>query len=346
MEQKDIRKIKRVDGYRVNHPHSAANIFYALFTLIIAALPVAYLFLPLIDKLGGQEITGLHLYQFGFGFVMGIISHTGVAPTGGIQLVMDASGDMFRDPVGFIFVGLSAVLYIMAIFSLVLIILFFVLLIKGYLTHSKAVKVFTVFQFIFALLFGLAMLVIYLLVKIGSSGATDLFVWASFYPAAGALLLLIIISIIHTCNFANSVREKDLVYHEEEPVVEHVTKVNEITRIKYEPSNTIPPNTTSIGGHAFAENQNLTVANIPLGVGKLGNSAFANCLNLKVVSLPADLKEIGFNCFFNCVELERINYAGTKEEWRKITRGSNWLAKAKTTEVICLDGAIVVNPYH
>ena len=346
MEQKDIRKIKKVDGYRVNHPHSAANIFYALFTLIVAALPVAYLFLPLVDKLGAANVTGMHLYQFGFNFVLGIISGSGVSLEGGIAQMMAAGGDMFRDVIGYIFVGLSGALYVMAIFSLVLIIIFFVLLIKGYLRHSKVVKVFAALDFTIALLFGIAMLVAYFLAKIGSGGTADFFIWASFYPAAGALVLLIIVSIIHTCNFVNSVPEKDLVYHEQEPVVEHVTKVNEITRVKYEPSNTIPPNTKSIGGHAFAENQNLTVANIPVEVTKLGNSAFANCLNLKVVSLPAGLKEIGFNCFFNCVELERINYAGTKEEWRKITRGSNWLAKAKTTEVLCLDGAIVVNPYH
>ena len=88
------------------------------------------------------------------------------------------------------------------------------------------------------------------------------------------------------------------------------------------------------------------VANIPIEVTKLGPSAFANCLNLQVVSIPNSVKDIGFNCFFNCVDLERINYAGTKAEWRKIKRGSNWLAKAKTTEVVCLDGTIIVNPYH
>ena len=75
-------------------------------------------------------------------------------------------------------------------------------------------------------------------------------------------------------------------------------------------------------------------------------NVFANCLKLQVVSIPNTVTEIGFNCFFNCVELERINFGGTKEEWKKIRRGSNWLAKAKTTEVVCLDGVVVVNPYH
>ena len=58
------------------------------------------------------------------------------------------------------------------------------------------------------------------------------------------------------------------------------------------------------------------------------------------------VKEIGYNAFFNCKSLEKIVYAGKKEQWRKIKRGSNWLNKAGTTIVSCLDGAIQVNPYR
>ena len=153
-------------------------------------------------------------------------------------------------------------------------------------------------------------------------------------------------SIIYSVNFKDSIPESELEFHDEEPTVEHVTKVHEVTKVKYEGSTTLPPDLKSIGGHAFSENQSLVVANIPSEVTKLGASAFSNCLKLKVVSIPTSVKEIGFNCFFNCVSLERINYSGTKEDWKKIARGSNWLAKAKTTEVYCLDGVLIVNPNH
>ena len=164
----------------------------------------------------------------------------------------------------------------------------------------------------------------------------------------GVLVHLIATCITYSNTYRDVIYEADLEYHSdgEKEVVTHVTEVHNVTKVKYEPANTLPPNLTSIGGHAFAENQYLEIANVPLGITSLGGGAFANCLKLKVVSLPEDIKEIGFNCFFNCVSLERINFAGTKEQWRHIRRGSNWLAKAKTTQVVCIDGPIVVNPYH
>ncbi len=110
--------------------------------------------------------------------------------------------------------------------------------------------------------------------------------------------------------------------------------------------NTLPNSITSVGGHEFAKNTNLEIANIPNGIKELGIGAFSNCLRLKVVSIPTTVTRIGPNCFFNCSKLQRINYGGTKEQWRYITRGSNWLDRAGTTTVLCTDGSISVNPKH
>jgi len=106
----------------------------------------------------------------------------------------------------------------------------------------------------------------------------------------------------------------------------------------------IPRSTDFIGGHAFAKNTTLQVATIPSGIKELGNSAFANCVNLRIVSIPASVKKIGYNCFFNCCRLESINYQGTKKEWGKIIRGSNWLSNAGTTFVVCRDAKLAVDP--
>lgn len=108
----------------------------------------------------------------------------------------------------------------------------------------------------------------------------------------------------------------------------------------------LPPTTTSLGGHDFASNTNIEKANIPEDITSIGVGCFANCLNLKTVSLPKELKSIGANAFFNCVSLKQILYPGTKEEFKKVTRGSNWLYKAGTNIIICKDGAIEVNPYR
>ena len=112
------------------------------------------------------------------------------------------------------------------------------------------------------------------------------------------------------------------------------------------PAAVLPSDIKSIGGHAYSKNLDLKYADIPVGIKELGVGAFANCLNLEIVSIPKTVKRIKKNCFFNCAKLARINYAGTKSEWRYIVRGSNWLDKAGTKTVVCSDGAIIVDPHR
>ena len=122
------------------------------------------------------------------------------------------------------------------------------------------------------------------------------------------------------------------------------TKV--VTKVKKVHETEVDPSLKFISGHAYAKNVYLKSATIPEGVDKIGPSAFANCVNLKIVTIPTSVKEICYNAFFNCKSLERIVYSGKKEQWRKVKRGSNWLNKAGTTIVSCVDGAIQVNPYR
>ena len=366
-EQMDKRKIKTINGWKVNHPFSAANMFYAIFTLVMIAFPVAILFLPLASFTGTDpavSIRGIDLFSYyAIDFVKMLVGHGEYVPEFPQNLqhlwgLLSTDGCFLKGTIildntqsvvvgDFISLGQAAIIVLLMLNSVIGLIYFIVLICKGYLRHAGSVKALMVFDFIYTIIFSLSFLVYFL--SFLMIGAAQTFMpWFAFIPLGGALVLLIIISSIHSHNFKECVYEKDLEYHEDEEkeVVTHVAEVHEVTKVNYEPSKTLPPNITSIGGHAFAENQNIEVANIPLGIDKLGNGAFANCLNLKVVSLPDSIKEIGFNCFFNCVQLERLNYAGTKEQWRHIKRGSNWLAQAKTTEVVCVDGAIVVNPYH
>ncbi len=127
------------------------------------------------------------------------------------------------------------------------------------------------------------------------------------------------------------------------PVVQQVNDQGEVAAA---PVTVLPSDIKSIGGHAYSKNLDLKYADVPSGIKELGVGAFANCLNLEVVSLPKSVKRIKKNCFFNCVKLTRINYAGTKSEWRYIVRGSNWLDKAGTKTVVCSDGAIIVDPHR
>jgi len=341
MNDSNKRLVGEVDGIRVNHPHSGCNIFYSILALILAAIPCVMLFQPLIIE-GAFQIKGIDYVEFAFkGFK--------IAETSPLNEFYSYIGDaaMLKQAWPILVMIQSCLWLVLAAFGIFSFLLFFVSIIKGYLRNAKAVKAVATFDFVFVLLFALSFLVVYLM-KMIESKACSWFVWTPFVLTGAVLVLLIFVNIIYSVYFRECVQEKDIEYHsnEDDVVVAHVTEVHNVTKVDYAPATELPSDLKSIGGHAYTENQNLLVANIPLGITSIGNSAFSNCLKLKVVSIPDSVTSIGFNCFFNCASLERINYSGTKEQWRRISRGSNWLAKAKTTEVICSDGTLVVNPYH
>ena len=366
MASSKLRKVKEVNGWKVNHPHSASNIFYMIFTLAVICTPFLFLYLynfyhfvQIVDPGTGMPVfpfyersgfTGVDLLRFGITYIMFLVG-AGPAPiTHPLMAELVSDSTLLGPYIPYFYVASAGILALIIIFSIVLAIIFLVHLVKGYLRHSRAVRVFTALNFVLSILYSSIFLVLYFYAKINvsiiSPSDPNFGAWLNYIGVGTYLICLIVIAAIYEAKFKESIPEVDLEYHEDAPVVEHLSKVHEVTKIKYEGSSSLPPNLTNIGGHAFAENQNLVVANIPLNITKLGPGAFANCLKLKVVSIPTSVVEIGFNCFFNCVELNRINYAGTKAEWKKITRGSNWLAKAKTSEVTCTDGVIIVNPYH
>lgn len=172
----------------------------------------------------------------------------------------------------------------------------------------------------------------------GSSITTKFsFLYTLIFAGAAALFWLIILIIYLAAIKGRYYREDIEIIETEAP---HPFERNDGVR-----RNTLPEGLKSIGGHAFSRNTNLEIATIPEGISELGIGAFSNCLKLKVVTLPKSVKRIASNCFYNTPRLIRVNYAGSKEEWRHISRGTNWLAKSKTTTVVCNDGAISVNPY-
>ena len=131
-----------------------------------------------------------------------------------------------------------------------------------------------------------------------------------------------------------------------QPVQQAAVPGQEPNEVAAQALSVLPADIKSIGGHAYSKNLDLKYADVPSGIKELGVGAFANCLNLEVVAIPKSVKRIRKNCFFNCSKLTRINYAGTKSEWRYIVRGANWLDRAGTRTVICSDGAIIVDPHR
>lgn len=106
---------------------------------------------------------------------------------------------------------------------------------------------------------------------------------------------------------------------------------------------TIPKNIKSINEYAFNSCHNLQAVVIEEGCTYLGEDAFENCSELSEVYLPASIEEIDSNCFRNCPKLVNIIYAGTVDDWEKISIYSNAFDNIGTNEIKCSDDIYIIN---
>ena len=83
---------------------------------------------------------------------------------------------------------------------------------------------------------------------------------------------------------------------------------------------TIPDGVTSIGDWAF-QVCGLTSVTIPDSVKRIGDYAFQNCSSLISVTIPDSVTRIGWYAFYGCSSLKDVYYAGSEEEWNKISIG-------------------------
>ena len=85
----------------------------------------------------------------------------------------------------------------------------------------------------------------------------------------------------------------------------------------------IGDNVTSIGNSAFSGCTNLANIEIPDGITSIGDYTFYFCRSLKSITIPDSVASIGDKAFYNCTSLETVYYAGSAEDWAKISIGSN-----------------------
>ena len=100
---------------------------------------------------------------------------------------------------------------------------------------------------------------------------------------------------------------------------------------------------TSIAMQAFAYSdfKELSFAE---GLCKINPRAFAEMIYLETISLPKSLKYIGDSIFVNCYKLDKINYAGTVEEFSLLLGNSvsDPFVGIECESVICSDGKFVL----
>ena len=81
---------------------------------------------------------------------------------------------------------------------------------------------------------------------------------------------------------------------------------------------------------------------IPDNIEYLDVNSFA-ISDLTTISLPANLRYIDRFAFYYTPYLERIEFRGTKEQWKKVRKIPDWISGASITNVnkiICTDGKI------
>ena len=101
-------------------------------------------------------------------------------------------------------------------------------------------------------------------------------------------------------------------------------------------------NVASIGDLAFRGCAVSSVV-IPNSVINIGLSAFNWCENLSSVVIGDSVTDIGSFAFANCNNLNNIEFTGTVEQWKAITKNENWNYNSPATYVQCSDGQVDMN---
>lgn len=97
-----------------------------------------------------------------------------------------------------------------------------------------------------------------------------------------------------------------------------------------------------IANSAFENNSKIVTITIPDSVTDIGLWAFSGCTGLTSVTIPDSVTYIGDSVFYNCTSLTSINFNGTKAQWNAVSKGSNLVKNAGTSQVNCTDGIVQI----
>ena len=86
---------------------------------------------------------------------------------------------------------------------------------------------------------------------------------------------------------------------------------------------TIPDSVTSIDNNVFSGCISLTSITIPDGVTSIGFYTFSSCTSLTSITIPDSVISVDKRAFEGCTSLTDVYYAGSREDWGKISIDSD-----------------------
>lgn len=86
----------------------------------------------------------------------------------------------------------------------------------------------------------------------------------------------------------------------------------------------------------------ITKVILPSNLEVIPSGFFRYCHKLKEITLPASLTKIESMAFDECFSLHEVNYLGTKEQWKQMSRPTSWRRASAIERVNCSDGVIIL----
>lgn len=77
---------------------------------------------------------------------------------------------------------------------------------------------------------------------------------------------------------------------------------------------------------------------IPSGITSIAAYSLYGISAITSITIPVSVTSIGDSALRNCSGLTAITYLGTKNQWKSVSKSSNWNTGAGTTTVTCSDG--------